>query len=263
MIKILFFGDIFGKPGRNAIKKVLPELKKQYSPDLIIANGENIAHGRSITSPTLQEMVGAGIDVFTTGNHIFDREEASTLLSDPDSPLLRPANYPKEDSGKGTKLVRIKDANILIFNLLGRIFMKEDVDDPFTMAQNIIDYYKKDTKIFILDFHAEATSEKIALMYHLDGQISAMIGTHTHIPTADYHITKQGTAYVTDIGMVGPADSVIGLKKEPIIEQYLTQIKQKMEIPEDGDLEINALYLEIDKNSGKTVKLEKIYRIIA
>lgn len=263
MIKILFFGDIFGKPGRNAIKKILPGLKKQYSPDLIIANAENLAHGQSITSPTLNEMIEAGVDVFTTGNHIFDREEASALLSAPDSPVLRPANYPKEDPGKGTRLIRVKDSNVLIFNLLGRVFMKEDVDDPFKIAQDIVDYYKKDTKVFILDFHAEATSEKIALMCHLNGKISAMIGTHTHIPTADYRITKQGTAYVTDIGMVGPADSVIGLKKEPIIEQYLTQTKQKMEVPEDSDLEVNALYIEINEDSGKSVKLEKIYRIIA
>lgn len=263
MIKIIFFGDIFGRPGRNAIKKILPELREKYQPDLIIANGENLAHGNSITSPTLNEMLESGIDVFTGGNHIFDREEASVLLSAPDSPVLRPANYPKEDPGKGVKLIRIKDANILIFNLLGRVFMKEDVDDPFLIAQNIIDYYKKDTKIFILDFHAEATSEKVALMHYLDGKISAMIGTHTHIGTADYKITKQGTAYVTDIGMVGSADSVIGLKKEPVIEQYLTQIKQKMEVPEDGELEVNALYLEIDENTGKSVKLEKIYKIIA
>jgi len=262
MIKILFFGDIFGRPGRDAIKKTMPELKKKYRPDLVIANGENLTHGNSITSPTLNEMLEAGIDVFTSGNHIFDREEASALLANPDSPVLRPANYPKEDPGKGTKLIRINDVNVLIFNLLGRVFMKEDVDDPFAMSKNIIDYYKKDTQIFILDFHAEATSEKVALMHYLDGQISAMIGTHTHIPTADYKISKQGTAYVTDIGMVGSADSVIGLKKEPVIEQYLTQIKQKMEVPENGELEVNALYIEIDENTGKSVKIEKIYKII-
>ncbi|KKP98541.1 MAG: Metallophosphoesterase, MG_246/BB_0505 family [Parcubacteria group bacterium GW2011_GWD2_38_12] len=264
MIKIIFFGDIFGKPGRNAIKKILPELKEKYRPDLIIANAENLSHGSGVTVSTIAEMREAGIDVFTSGNHVFNKqEEAQKILNEPDSPLLRPANYPSEDPGKGAKLIRIKDVNILVFNLLGRVFMKEDVEDPFTTAQNIIDYHKKDVNIFILDFHAEATSEKVALMYYLDGKISALIGTHTHIPTADNKITKKGTAYITDIGMVGPTDSVIGLKKEPVIEQYLTQIKQKMEVPENGDLEINAIYLEIDENTGKALKLEKIRKLVA
>lgn len=264
MIKIIFLGDIFGKPGRNAVKKILPELKEKYQPDLIIANAENLAHGNGITALTITEMREAGIDIFTSGNHIFDKpEEAQKTLNDPDSPLLRPANYPKEDPGKGVKSIRIRDANILIFNLLGRVFMKEDVDDPFITAQNIFDYHKKDTNIFILDFHAEATSEKVALMHYLDGKISALIGTHTHIPTADAKITKKGMAYITDIGMVGPADSVIGLKKEPVIEQYLTQIKQKMEVPENGELEVNAIYLEINEKTGRAVKIEKIYKLVA
>lgn len=263
-MKILFFGDIFGKPGRNAVKKIMPELKEKYQPDLIIANAENLAHGNGVTASTISEMREAGIDVFTSGNHVFDKqEEAQKILNDPDSPLLRPANYPKEDPGKGVKLIRIRDINILIFNLLGRVFMKEDVDDPFITAQNIVDYHKKDANIFILDFHAEATSEKVALMHYLDGKISALIGTHTHIPTADNKITKKGTAYITDIGMVGPADSVIGLKKEPVIEQYLTQIKQKMEVPENGGLEINAIYLEIDEKTGKAVTIEKIHKLVA
>lgn len=263
MIKIIFFGDIFGRPGRDAIKKILPELKKQYSPDLIIANAENLAHGTGVTSSTIAEMREAGIDIFTSGNHVFDRPEAAeSILNSPNSPLLRPANYPSEDPGKGVKLINIKGSNIVIFNLLGRVFMKEDVEDPFATAQRIINQYKKDTNIFIADFHAEATSEKIALLHYLDGQMSLLVGTHTHIPTADYKITKKGTAYTTDLGMVGPADSVIGLTKDTIIKQYLTQIKQKHDIPEDGGLEINAIYIEIDENTGKAIGIEKIYRTI-
>lgn len=264
MIKILFFGDIFGRPGRNAIKKILPELKEKYRPDLVIANGENLAHGNGVTTLTVKEMTEAGIQIFTGGNHTFDNtQEAEALLSAPDSLLLRPANYPQNDAGKGAKLVDVNGVNVLVFNLMGRVFIKEDLSDPFSMAQQIVDEYKDRATIFILDFHAEATSEKIALGHYLDGKVSAIFGTHTHVPTEDYCITKNGTAYVTDVGMVGPHDSVIGLTKDSIITQYLTQIRQKHDVPEKEPLEVNAIYLEIDEKNGKTTRLEKIRRIIA
>lgn len=261
MIKIFFFGDIFGRPGREAVKKVLPEFKKQYSPDLIIANGENLAHGKGVTRLTIAEMREAGIDLFTGGNHIFHREDAPEVISDSSLPIIRPLNYPDGVPGNGFRIIEINGAKILIFNLLGRVFMKENTEDPFLTAQKILDN-NKDIKISILDFHAEATSEKIALLHYLDGKISAILGTHTHIPTADWKITASGTAYISDIGMCGPADSVIGLDKDQIIKQYLTQIPQKKIVPENGEAEINAVYLEIDENSGKTIKIEKIHRIV-
>lgn len=264
MIKIIFFGDIFGRPGRNGIKKILPELKEKYQPDLIIANGENLAHGNGVTTLTIKEMMDAGIQIFTSGNHVFDNPtEAEVVFNMPDSPLLRPANYPKETPGQGAKLLTINNINILVFNLMGRVFIKEDLNDPFTLADQIIAEYKEKTNIFVLDFHAEATSEKIALGHYLDGKISAILGTHTHVPTEDYHITSNGTAYVTDVGMNGPADSVIGLTKDTIIKQYLTQVKQKHDVSEKGPAEINAIYLEIDAQTGKTIRLEKIHKIIA
>lgn len=263
MIKILFFGDIIGKPGRNAIKKILPGLKNQYQPNLIIANVENLAHGLGVTSSTLNEMIEAGIDVFTSGNHIFDKlEEATALLNKPNSPLLRPLNYPQNDPGKGAKIINIENTKIAIISLQGRVFMKEDIADPFSETKKFINENKKEVKIFIIDFHADATSEKVALMHYLDGEVSAILGTHTHVPTADSKITKEGTAYITDVGMTGPIDSIIGQKKEPIIQQYLTQISQKKDVPEDGEQEINAVYLEIDGNTGKAIKIEKIYQIL-
>lgn len=261
MIKILFFGDIFGRPGREALKKILPELKKQYSPDLIIANAENLAHGKGVTRPTVAEMQEVGIDIFTSGNHIFHREDALEVVGDLDLPIIRPLNYPDGVPGEGFKITEINGVKILVFNLLGRVFMKENTNDPFLAAQKIL-ADNKDVKISILDFHAEATSEKIALKHYLDGKISAILGTHTHIPTADWKITANGTAYVSDIGMCGPTDSVIGLDKNQIIKQYLTQIPQKKIISENGEAEINAIYLEIDDNSGKTTKIEKIFRVV-
>lgn len=271
MIKILFFGDIFGRPGREAVKKVLSELKKQYSPDLIIANAENLAHGKGVTRLTIAEMREAGIDLFTGGNHIFHREDAPEVVGDLDLPIIRPLNYPDGVPGEGFKIIEINPhtfkgvgvngAKILVFNLLGRVFMKENTNDPFLIAQKILDD-NRDVKISILDFHAEATSEKIALKHYLDGKISAILGTHTHIPTADWKITASGTAYVSDIGMCGPTDSVIGLDKNQIIKQYLSQIPQKKIISENGETEINAIYLEIDDNSGKTTKIEKIFRVV-
>lgn len=263
MLKILFFGDIFGRPGRNGVKKILPELKEKYQPDLIIANGENLAHGNGITTLTIKEMADAGIQVFTSGNHVFDNPtEAEAIFNMPDSPLLRPANYPAETPGQGAKLLTINDTGILVFNLMGRVFIKEDLNDPFVLADQIISEYKDKANVFLLDFHAEATSEKIALGHYLDGKISAIFGTHTHVPTEDYHITPNGTAYVTDIGMTGPADSVIGLTKDTIIRQYLTQVKQKHDVPEKGLAEINAIFLEIDEKTGKALRLEKIRKII-
>lgn len=261
MLRILFFGDIFGRPGREAVKKILPELKKQYSPDLIIANGENLAHGKGVTRLTIAEMQESGIQLLTGGNHIFHREDAPEVVGDSSLPIIRPLNYPDGVPGNGFKTIEISGTRILVFNLLGRVFMKENTEDPFLTAQKIL-ADNKDARISILDFHAEATSEKIALMHYLDGKISAILGTHTHIPTADWKITKGGTAYVSDIGMCGPTDSVIGLNKEQIIKQYLTQIPQKKIIPETGEAEINAIYLEIDENTGKATKIEKIHRIV-
>jgi len=258
-LKIFFFGDIFGKPGRQAIKKALPDLKKKYQPDLILANAENLAHGRGVTASTLDEMSKAGIDLFTSGNHVWDKKDAWQILNKKNANLLRPANYPAGAAGQGEKIIKLGINSLLVVNLIGRVFFREDFDCPFRTIDNILEKYKR-TKLgaIIIDFHAEATSEKVALGHYLDGKISALIGSHTHVQTADEKILSQGTAYITDIGMSGPADSVIGLDKNIIIQNFLSQINQSAEIPESGPAQINGVYLEINPKTQKAVRIERI-----
>ena len=260
-MKILFFGDIVGKIGRQAIKKVLPEMIKDYQPDLVIANVENLAHGTGVTKGTLAEMAEAGIDFFTSGNHIFKKPEADELLTAKDSVLLRPANYPPTVPGHGFKLVEVGSRSILVVNIIGRVFMKEDFDCPFRAIDEILaEVKRKNLAGIIVDFHAEATSEKVAFGWYVDGRVSAVLGTHTHVPTADAKILPQGTAYISDVGMVGAADSVIGDQKEPIIKSFLIQTSHPLEIPEEGEVEVDAVLLELDPKSQKAVKLTRVDR---
>ncbi len=258
-IKILFFGDIFGKIGRQAVKKVLPDLKEKYQPDLILANAENMAHGRGVTVSTIEEMSDAGIDLFTSGNHVWDKKDAYLILNKKHTNLIRPANYPEGTPGHGEKIIKVGINSILVVNLIGRVFFREDFDCPFRAMDKILKEYSK-TKLagIIVDFHAEATSEKVALGFYLDGKVSAVFGTHTHVQTADDHFLDKGTAYLSDIGMTGPHDSVIGLDKKIIIQNFLTQINQPAEIPESGQAQINAVYLEINPKTKKSEKIERI-----
>lgn len=258
-IKILFFGDIFGKIGRQGIKKILPELKNQYQPDLILANAENLAHGRGVTSATLKEMTDAGIDYFTSGNHVWDKNEAFTILNKKKTILIRPANYPPDTSGQGEILVKVGLKNMLVVNLVGRVFFREDFDCPFRTIDNILEKYKKQNLAgIIIDIHAEATSEKIALGHYLNGRVSAVLSTHTHVLTADEKILDQGTAYISDLGMTGPQDSVIGLDKKIVISNFLSQINKSADIPECGICQINGVYLEIDPKTKKAIKIERL-----
>ncbi len=258
-IKILFFGDIFGRIGRQAVKKAMPDLKEKYQPDLILANAENLAHGRGVTASTLEEMSEAGIDLFTSGNHVWDKKDAYLILNKKNSNLLRPANYPEGTPGHGEKIIKVGINSILVVNLIGRVFFREDFDCPFRAIDKILKERAK-TKLagIIVDFHAEATSEKVAMGYYLDGRISAILGSHTHVQTADEQILDKGTAYLTDMGMTGPHDSVIGLDKKIIIQNFLSQINQSAEIPENGPAQINAVYLEINPKTKKAVKIERI-----
>ncbi|MFA6255420.1 MAG: TIGR00282 family metallophosphoesterase [Patescibacteria group bacterium] len=262
-MKILFFGDVIGKIGRKAIREALPEMKKEYEPDLVIANVENLAHGTGVTSKTLQELIEAGADVFTSGNHIFKKPEALDLLQAKDSVLLRPANYLPTMPGAGYKIVTVGSRSLLVVNLLGRVFMKEEFDCPFLEIDKILtEVGQKDLAGIIVDFHGEATSEKNALGWYLDGRVSAVLGTHTHVPTADERILPQGTAYITDVGMVGATDSVIGDKKEPIIESFLTGKSHVIEIPEEGEVDVDAVLLEIDPKTRKATKFRRVDRKI-
>jgi len=258
-MKILFFGDIVGKVGRKAMSKVLPSLKEQYQPDVVLANVENLAHGKGVTASTLAEMKALGINGFTSGNHVWKKEDVAEAVRSSEAKLVTPFNDPRTTNEQKFLRLKVAGKELVVVNLLGRTFMNQpDVSCPFKAMDGFLSEHKNFKGPIILDFHAEATSEKIALGWYLDGRISVLLGTHTHVPTADYKILPQGTAYVTDLGMVGPADSVLGVKKELIIEKFLTDGPIVFKYDETGDAEVNAVYLEIDNITNKTVKIEKI-----
>lgn len=255
-MKTLFFGDIVGRPGRRAVAEILPKWRKKYDPDLVVANGENIAHGKGITEPSLRELFDAGIDLVTAGDHTYDQKGVARLLENKDVPLIRPANYSAGVSGNGWRFVDVGTRKVLVVNLIGRVFMKAQYDDPFRMADKILDEEGERANIVIVDFHAEATAEKVCLGWYLDGRVSAVLGTHTHIPTADGRILPKGTAYISDVGMVGVRDSSLGVDKDIAVQRYLTQINQKLEIPE-GPVEVNAILLEFGRN-GKAKSIKQV-----
>lgn len=262
MIKILFFGDIVGKIGRQAIAKTMPYLKNKYQPDLVMANVENLAHGKGITEKTLTEINDSGIDFFTSGNHIWTKEAIKDILNDKKFSLITPANDPRTVASQGEKIIEVNHYKLLMVNLLGRVFIKEEnLLCPFTTMDQILETYNDQTIAgIIVDFHAEATSEKQALGWYLDGRVSAILGTHTHVATADTKVLPQGTGYVTDIGMVGPVDSVLGIDKEKVIKKFLTDDKIIFEIPEEGVVGIDAIYLEINPENKKCVKIKRVYK---
>lgn len=255
-MRVLHIGDIVGEAGRRAIKSILPAIKKSYSPDLIIANCENLAGGFGITEKTLKEVFDAGIDVITSGNHIWDKKEALKIIEN-EPRLLRPANYPPGVPGCSYFIFDTPGgAKCLVFNLLGRVFM-DPLDCPFRTADRIIEEFKDRVKIFLLDFHAEATSEKLAIAWYLQGRVSSVIGTHTHVQTADERILPLGTAYITDAGMTGSISSVIGMRKEEAIKRFLTFIPHKFEVAKD-DIELQGVIFDVDEMTGKSLKIERI-----
>lgn len=257
IIKILFIGDIVGRPGRRAVKLVLPEIIKKENIDIVLANGENLASGKGMTTDKYEEMIEAGVDYFTSGNHIWNNQEIVPHLSDQNIKVLRPENYPSTATGRGVATI---GDNIILVNLQGRVFMKEEVSDPFTIAKNIAHKYRN--KIIIIDFHAEATSEKMALAYYLDGEVSAVLGTHTHVQTADEKILPNGTAFITDVGMTGPKDSVLGIEKEIIIENFLTESGKSHKVAR-GEMSFNAVVLEINTETKKVLKIKRIMREVS
>jgi len=255
-LEVLFIGDIIGEPGRKAVRMQLQGLVEEYGPDLIIANGENAAGGFGITSEIADELLFLGIDVLTSGNHVWDKKEIEPYIAQ-QKRLIRPANYPEGNPGAGTAIVSTRKAgDVAILNLEGRVFMS-NLDDPFRIADREIEKLKKHTPVVIIDFHAEATSEKIALAWHVDGKASAIIGTHTHVQTADERVLPGGTAFITDVGMTGPTDSVIGVKKEQAIARFLYQTPHRFEIAR-GPVHLCAVLLNIDEKTGKANSIERI-----
>jgi metallophosphoesterase (TIGR00282 family) len=250
-VLILAIGDVIGKPGRKALSQLLPGLRQQYGLDLIIVNGENAAGGIGVTVATAREMLDAGADVLTSGNHIWMHRKIYPYL-DGDMPILRPLNYPPGVPGRGYIVI----GRVAVVNLIGRVFIG-DFDNPFHAIDKLL--AELEPKIIIVDFHAEATSEKVAMGRYLDGRVSAVLGTHTHVGTTDAQILPGGTAYVSDIGMTGPLDSVIGDDAEAAIERFLTNMPHRLSVGK-GKIALNGIMVEVDDDSGRALSIERIYQ---
>ena len=260
MLKVLFIGDIVGRIGRETIAQVLPKLKKEKKIDIVIANAENSAHGSGITERIIEELEKSGIDYFTMGDHALRRKNQSGLYSLHN--IVRPANFPSGVPGHGYCLIPVKDKNILLINLIGRVFMKADYDCPFRKLDEIlanVNLQANNIFAIIVDIHAETTSEKVALMHYADGRVNAVLGTHTHVKTADEQTTDKGTAFITDVGMVGAGDSSLGIAKEGAIRTFLTQIREPHIIPKTGKAICNSVLLNI---SAKNTTIKSIIKHI-
>jgi metallophosphoesterase (TIGR00282 family) len=266
-VKLLFIGDIVGQPGRRAVKELLPGLREQHALDFVIANGENSAGGSGITPKTAEEIFSAGVDVITSGDHLWDQKEVMELLAS-EKHFLRPLNYPPETPGHGSGVFEVKSSKsrvqgplfLAVLNAQGRTFMPP-LENPFLLARDEVKRLRGRTKIIFVDFHAEATSEKIAFARLLDGQVSAVVGTHTHVQTADEQIFPGGTAYLSDAGFTGPQESVLGREIEPVIKKFLTAMPQRFEVAKNRVL-LHGAVIEIDEATGKAVKIQRVSEAI-
>ena len=262
-MNLLFIGDIVGRPGRDAVKNLLPKLREQHALDFVIANGENSAGGSGITPKTAEEIFSAGADVITSGDHLWDQKEVMELLAN-EKRLLRPLNYPFGTPGRGAGIFEVRSQkveggsqiSVAVLNVQGRTFMPP-LENPFLFAAEEVKWLRELTKIIFVDFHAEATSEKIAFARFLDGQVSAVVGTHTHVQTADEQIFPGGTAYLTDAGFTGPHESVLGREIEPVIKRFLTGMPQRFDVAKNHVL-LHGAVIEIDDATGKAVKILRL-----
>lgn len=255
-MKFLFIGDIVGEAGRKMVRDYVPRLRDKHGLDFVIANCENMAGGFGITPETYLEMTQAGVDILTGGNHTFDKKEGVPVLENEDN-ILRPANFPPKTPGRGSGLyTNSKGRKIGVVNLMGRVFM-DPLDCPFRMAYSLVDPLLEKTKVILVDFHAEATSEKAAMGWHLDGKATLVTGTHTHVQTGDERLLPNGTAFITDAGMTGPMDSVIGIKKEIILDRFLTKRGRKFETA-SGDPWLCGVVVTCDETSGRASKIERV-----
>ena len=255
-MKVLFIGDIVGEPGRKALRNGLPSLIDKQKIDFVIANAENAAGGFGITRLICEELFSVGVNILTSGNHIWDKKEAIQYIME-EKRLLRPANYPDEAPGYGSIIAETPAGEkIAVLNLAGRVFMNQ-LDCPFKTAKAALSKIKEETRVVIVDFHAEATSEKAAIGWFLDGEVSAVIGTHTHVQTADEKILPEGTAFITDVGMTGPINSIIGVKTELVISKFLTQVPVRFETAKGLSM-LSCVVLEIDTKTGRAVSIERL-----
>lgn len=257
-MRFLLIGDVFGEMGRNILKQELPRIKKEYGINFVIVNGENIAHGKGIIERYYKELMALNVDVVTLGNHAFSNKNVFLFIDDAKR-LIRPINFPTQMPGSDYVTVNYNGIKITVFQVLGRVFMDGDYLNPFHTAENLLETLNSD--IYICDIHAEATSEKIAFARHFDGKINIVVGTHTHVQTNDAHIMPNGTMYMSDLGMVGALDGIIGVEEEPIIHQYLTD-EHKRHIPKaSGRKQFNALMVEINEVTHKVTKYDIIHLI--
>ncbi|MGB9887419.1 MAG: TIGR00282 family metallophosphoesterase [Moorellales bacterium] len=255
-MRFVVIGDIVGRPGRRALRRLLPGLLAEVGPDLVVANGENAAGGNGITRAVAAELFSAGVNVITTGNHVWDQKEALELL-DEEARILRPANYPAGAPGQGWGVFRTRSGQpVGVMNLSGRVF-QSDLDCPFRLADALVEQMRERTPVILVDFHAEATSEKQAFAWYLDGRVSAVLGTHTHVQTNDARILPGGTAYITDLGMTGPRDSVLGVKREIVIRKFLSQMPVRFEVA-SGPVQMDGVVLEVDAETGKAQSIRAI-----
>lgn len=255
-VVLLMIGDIVGRPGRSILREKLPFLKKEYDVDLVVANGENAAGGNGITQKIAQELFISGIDFLTMGNHVWDNKDVFNFIEE-ETKIIRPANYPLGTPGQGYRIIKLENGiEVAIINISGRTFMN-NLDCPFQTIDKILDKTKDITSIVIVDFHAEATSEKKAMGWYLDGRVTLVAGTHTHVQTADERILPNGTAYITDIGMTGPINSVLGIEKDIVIKKFITQLPVRFEVAK-GPAQINGIIVEIDAHTGKAQNIQRI-----
>ncbi len=261
IFRVLVFGDVVGKPGRRTLRELVPLWRKKHKVDFCIANVENIAHGSGITRKTLDEILAIGVDYCTSGNHVLKKNGAE-MLADPSVPIIRPANFPDTAPGRGATLVPVGERSLLLINLIGTTFFKEGATygNPFAAVDQILKQYAKEKPNgIIVDWHAEATSEKVAMGWHLDGRVSAVFGTHTHVPTSDLRILPQGTAFRTDLGMTGLRDQVLGVDREVVIHNFVQpDDHMRHQWPDDGPVQAHAVLLDIDPATGKAVAVQAL-----
>ena len=257
-VKILFIGDVTGKVGQKMVLDYLPRLRQRYKPQAVIVNGENAADGRGITEKIYKELLAAGVDMITMGNHTWDNYEIYDFIDDAKN-IVRPANYERNEKvpGKGMQILRINNQKLAVINLFGRVFMGS-YDDPFRVGDELIAEAQKETDHILIDFHAEVTSEKMAAGWYFDGRASAVVGTHTHVQTNDARILENGTAYQTDVGMTGFYNGILGMQKESIIENFTTQMPKRFTTPDTGAGQLNAVLIETDDKTGRAKKIQTI-----
>lgn len=254
-MRILFIGDIVGKIGRKAISTYLPKIKQSYRPTVSIVNAENAAHGKGLTEKIYKQLLREGVDFMTMGNHTYGQREIYDFIDDANR-MVRPANFPEEAPGVGMRYIQINEKKLAIINLQGRSFM-QDIDDPFKKEDQLIEEARKVTPYIFVDFHAETTSEKNAMGWYLDGRVSAVVGTHTHIQTSDSRVLPNGTGYITDVGMTGYYDGILGINREEVINRFITSLPQRHVVPDEGRSVLSGVIIDLDKE-GKTTQIERI-----